>query len=157
MKILKLENKTALANFNNELKKQFDKYRDKKPSQLIKLLFHGSGRGGEPRLIYESEEGLDIRFARFGMYGQGIYFANNSGYSHSFAYQRAGVFSMFVCYVLPGHSAYDPPEKQDLRIPPLMEANSTKRFDTVTNADRSHVITYSNAKSYPAYLIEYTV
>ena len=75
---MKLENKTVQANFLNELRKQFDKYREKKPSQLIKLLFHGSGRGGTPQLIYESEDGLDIRFARFGMYGSGIYFADNS-------------------------------------------------------------------------------
>ena len=63
----------------NELKKQFEKYPNKKPSQLIKLMFHGSGRGGaNPKLIYESEEGLDVRFARAGMYGTGIYFADNA-------------------------------------------------------------------------------
>lgn len=90
--ILKLENKTVQANFMNELKKQFDKYQDKKPSQLIKLMFHGSGRGASPKHIYESEEGLDIRFARAGMYGTGIYFADNSGYSHTFTYQENGVF-----------------------------------------------------------------
>lgn len=61
----------------NELKKQFDKYPNKKPSQLIKLMFHGSARG-DPKVIYESEDGLDIRFARQGMYGVGIYFADNS-------------------------------------------------------------------------------
>ena len=50
-------------------------------------MFHGTGRGGsEPRLIYESEEGLDIRFARAGMFGTGIYFADNAGYSHTYTY-----------------------------------------------------------------------
>ena len=49
-------------------------------------MFHGSGRGGNPQAIYESEDGLDIRFARVGMFGTGLYFADNSGYSHSFAY-----------------------------------------------------------------------
>ena len=68
--ILKLENKSVQRNFMHELRYQFDKYRDKTPSQLIKLLFHGSGRGGaDPKVIYESEEGLDIRFANFGMFG----------------------------------------------------------------------------------------
>jgi len=112
LKVTKLENKTVQANFINELKKQFDKYRDKKPSQLIKLLFHGSGRGCEPKMIYESEDGLDIRFARQGMYGTGIYFADNSGYSHSYTYRNGdGTYSMFLCYVLPGHSAHDPPDR----------------------------------------------
>jgi len=70
----------------NELKKNFDKYRDKLPTQLIKLLFHGSGKNGaDPNVIYESEEGLDTRFANFGAYGQGTYFADNSAYSHPYA------------------------------------------------------------------------
>ena len=68
--ILKLENKTIQENFLNELRKNFDKYKDKLPSQLIKLLFHGSGKNGaDPKVIYESEEGLDTRFANFGALG----------------------------------------------------------------------------------------
>ena len=155
--ILKLENKTVQANFMNELKKQFDKYQDKKPSQLIKLMFHGSGHGAPPKQIYESEEGLDIRFARAGMYGTGIYFADNSQYSHSYAYREGGTFQMFVCFVLPGHSAYNPPERSSLRIPPLIGKSTVDRFDSVTNADRSHTILYSNGKAYPAYLINYSL
>ena len=92
------------------------------------------------------------------MFGEGIYFANNSGYSHSYAYSANGIFEMFVCFVLPGHSAHNPPDPTRLRIPPLKDPSnpdSVERFDTVTNADRSHTITYSNAKSYPAYLISY--
>ena len=51
----------------NELRKNFDKYRDKAPTQLIKLLFHGTKN--DPAQIYESEDGLDIRFAAFGLSG----------------------------------------------------------------------------------------
>jgi len=40
--ILKLENKLPQDNFMTELSKNFDKYRDKAPTQLIKLLFHGT-------------------------------------------------------------------------------------------------------------------
>ena len=65
--ILKLENKTIQENFLNELRKNFDKYRDKAPTQLIKLLFHGTKN--DPAQIYESEDGLDIRFAAFGLSG----------------------------------------------------------------------------------------
>ena len=94
----------------NELKTNFDKYGSmKSPSQLIKLLFHGSGRGGaDPKVIYESEEGLDIRFANFGALGQGIYFADNSAYSHAYTSQEKingqTYNCMFVCFVLPGES-----------------------------------------------------
>lgn len=92
------------------------------------------------------------------MYGTGIYFADNSGYSQSYAFSNNdGTYQMFLCYVLPGHSAYDPPDPSSLRIPPLINpaSGSVERFDTVTNRDRTHTITYSNAKSYPAYLITY--
>ena len=103
--ILKLENKNIQANFLNELRKQFDKYQNKKPSQLIKLMFHGSS-SGNPKDIYKSEEGLDIRFARAGMFGTGNYFADNSAYSHTYSYREGNTFQMFVCFVLPGFSAY---------------------------------------------------
>ena len=120
-------------------------------------MFHGSARG-DPKVIYESEDGLDIRFARPGMYGVGIYFADNAKYSHSYAFKNSdGTFSMFLCFVLPGLSAYDPPERTGLRIPPILKAGSSDRFDTVTNYDRTHVITYANSKSYPAYLINYSI
>ena len=97
----------------NELQINAEKFPDKLPSQLIKILFHGSGKNGaEPKTIYESDEGLDIRFANFGMFGQGVYFADNSKYSHGYTYQAHNgtntVHYMFVCYVLPGESAHKP-------------------------------------------------
>ena len=80
----------------------------------------------DPKVIYESEEGLDIRFANFGAYGQGTYFADNSAYSHNFTCQTTinGVnyFQMFVCFVLPGESCQNPPNPNQLRIPPFKDA-----------------------------------
>lgn len=64
---------------------------------------------------------------------------------------------MFVCFVLPGHSAFNPPDPTQLRIPPLISQNSVDRFDSVTNRDRSHTIIYTNGKAYPAYLINYSL
>ena len=40
-------------------------------------MFHGSG-ATNPKTIYESEDGFDIRFARKGLYGTGNYFADNA-------------------------------------------------------------------------------
>ena len=59
------------------------KYKNKTLSQLVKVLFHGS-RGARSETIYAGEEGLDIRFAGQGAYGQGIYFADNAAYSHNY-------------------------------------------------------------------------
>lgn len=35
--------------------------------------------------IYNSDEGLDMRYSQDGFYGQGIYFADNAKYSHTYA------------------------------------------------------------------------
>ena len=113
-----------------------EKYPDKGPTQLIKLLFHGSGRGGAtPKVIYESEDGLDIRFAQFGNSGQGTYFADNSQYSHTYAYLKNDggeqVYQMFVCFVLPGETVQDPPDPRHLRIPPFKNGQDGVRYDSV--------------------------
>jgi len=60
-------------------------YPKKKPNEMIRHLFHGT-KGTDPKLIYESKYGLDIRFARSGLYGEGIYFAEHSSYSHQYAH-----------------------------------------------------------------------
>jgi len=156
--ILKLENKAIQANFLNELKKNFEKYPDKVPSQLIKLLFHGSK--ADPKLIYESEEGLDIRRAAFGLAGQGIYFADTAAISNGYVGVQLQVDgqnlkSMFVCFVLPGESAENPQNANQLRQPPN-KPNSQELFDSVHMANRQHTVLYTNAKAYPAYLVRYT-
>jgi hypothetical protein len=38
--------------------------------------------GTSSEIIYLSDEGLDMRYSRPGYYGNGIYFADNSVYSH---------------------------------------------------------------------------
>ena len=43
----------------------------------MKHLFHGT-RATDPKLIFATEDGFDIRFSNAGAYGNGIYFANNS-------------------------------------------------------------------------------
>lgn len=55
--------------------------------------------------ILNSEYGIDQRFARAGMYGTGIYFANNSNYSLAYSYQRTdNTFNMFFTFVVVGES-----------------------------------------------------
>ena len=51
-----------------ELKLACTKYPDKSLSQLVKLLFHGTSHTN-PTDIWQSEQGLDMRFSRDGMYG----------------------------------------------------------------------------------------
>ena len=51
-------------------------------SELVRFLFHGVRTGLDPKQIAMSEAGLDMRYASpAGLYGSGIYFADNSAYS----------------------------------------------------------------------------
>jgi len=52
---------------------------------MVKHLFHGT-RQNQPFNVYASEDGLDMRYSANGANGYGIYFANNSQYSHQYAH-----------------------------------------------------------------------
>ena len=102
-----------------ELRLSAKKYPTKTPSELIKLLFHGA-KNTDSNHIYMSDQGLDSRYSRDGYYGQGIYFADNAEYSHTYARNNNGTYQMFVVFVLVGNAiklaAHDP----SLRLPPLI-------------------------------------
>lgn len=67
-------------------------------------MFHGA-KNVDSAQIYNSDEGLDMRFSRPGYYGQGIYFADNAKYSHTYARSLGNkTFQMFVVFVLVGNT-----------------------------------------------------
>ena len=130
-----------------------------------KELFHGT-RSNDPRVIYENEDGFDMRYSAQGMWGQANYFAVNASYSHNYAHPTPdGAREMFLVKVLTGDS-YDCPSNSSLRKPPMKalgsgvssEVSFTQvQYDTVTgvtNGSRVYMI-YDNDKAYPAYLIKY--
>jgi hypothetical protein len=84
------------------------KYPRKNINEIVKHLFHGCGKTS-PHIIYGGEDGLDIRFSNDGLYGQGIYFANNSGYSFRYAHKvpNSSVNQMFVALVCTGDSTHE--------------------------------------------------
>ena len=68
---------------------------------MMRHLFHGT-RQTDPSLIYQSEEGFDIRFSANGLAGYGIYFADNSKYSNDYVWKGAEGKQMFMALVLIG-------------------------------------------------------
>ena len=86
IRVEKIFNCMVYDKFINEFKRMLKKYQNKTTNDIMKHLFHGCNQV-DPKLIYSSEDGLDIRFANAGAFGQAIYFANNSGYSHSFTHK----------------------------------------------------------------------
>lgn len=120
----------------------------------IKHLFHGT-RGTDPRVIYDTDTGLDSRVGG-GMWGQGTYYAVNSSYSVNYASVRAdGKMQMFCCSVIVGDTISLPSTPNLIRPP--QKPNSTGLYHSVQgNTQGSDVfITYEPAMSYPSYLITF--
>lgn len=103
LQIERLYNPNVQERFRMEVKISAKKYPTKTPSDLIKFLFHGA-RDTNSDLIYMSDEGLDMRYSRAGYYGNGIYFADNAKYSHTYARNLGDKFQMFVVAVLVGNA-----------------------------------------------------
>ena len=68
IKIEKVYNCVIYEKFVNELRRMIRKYPQRNINDIVKHLFHGC-RGTDPKLIYEGEDGLDIRFSNGGAYG----------------------------------------------------------------------------------------
>ena len=89
VRIEKIFNCVIYEKFINEFKRMLRKYPQKNVKDLMKHLFHGT-RSTDPTMIYKSEDGLDIRFSNAGAYGTGVYFADNSQYSATYAFPVQG-------------------------------------------------------------------
>ncbi|TNV73266.1 hypothetical protein FGO68_gene4052 [Halteria grandinella] len=153
IKIEKVYNCVLYEKFMNEFKRMLRKYPNLQVTDMVKHLFHGT-RATSPKQIYETEDGLDLRFSNSGMYGQGIYFADNSQYSHSYHHPtKDGQCQMFMALVLVGDSITLPPGQY--RIPPNKQGSTTERYDSINNGEGGHYIVYDNVKCYPGYIITY--
>jgi len=102
-----------------------------------------------------------MRFSRAGLFGQGIYFADNPNYSHDYAHikdtPQGRICQMFLVFVIVGDACEMVQNDSSLRIPPLKSGSTTERYDSVFNANLRHTIIYENSRQYPAYLISYKI
>ena len=123
-------------------------------------LFHGT-RTTEPIAVYNGQDGFDMRFSAKGMWGTGIYFAENALYSHSYCHNVGTTKQMFFARVIVGEFTKIP-SNSALTIPPVKPTSKgrfkTERYDSVSGETGGSVIyiIYSNAQAYPEYLITYT-
>ena len=121
----------------------------------IKHLFHGT-RSTDPKVIYDSDTGLDSRVGH-GMWGNGSYYAVNSSYSVAYSFTRPdGKHQMFCCSVIIG-DAVDLPSTPTLTRPPQKPNSSSLYHSVKGNTQGSDIyITYEPAMSYPSYLITFS-
>jgi hypothetical protein len=97
-----------------------------------KELFHGT-RANDPKLIYNGQQGFDMRMSNNGLWGQANYFAVNSSYSDQYAFVSGGTREMFLVKVLTGDS-YECNPNSNLRLPPKKPVTQTcPKTTAVTN------------------------
>lgn len=124
-----------------------------------KELFHAT-RSTSPSLIWQGEDGFDMRHSSDGMWGRGTYFASEASYSHLgyFHYNtERKTFQLFLAHVLTGDSISLPPNR-NIKMPPLKRW-STIRYDSVNGVTQGCLvyILYKLDMAYPTYLINYTI
>ncbi|TNV80547.1 hypothetical protein FGO68_gene7363 [Halteria grandinella] len=164
VEIAKIYNPIVYSKFEGECQRMIEKnmssadpvFRPLKSNEMFRFLFHGT-LNTDPQLIYNSEDGLDLRFARDGLMGRGIYFAEDSAYSHDYSHyiQDLNLHQMFFAVVNIGRYKPYPHPDQTLKMPPLLEGSKTRRYDSCYSQGPKHFIIYDNSKQYPGYLITY--
>eukprot|EP01052_Picozoa_sp_SAG31_P008072 SAG31_NODE_398_length_16250_cov_8.737601_14_plen_276_part_00 len=122
-----------------------------------KHLWHGT-RQTDPALIYnDRQDGFCMQYSNQGMWGRGIYFAENASYSHNYASRKDNARVMMLARLLVGDAVNIMPHDTSLKLPPRKPALDGIRFDTVTgvtNNGRVYIV-YENGRAYPEYLVEY--
>jgi poly [ADP-ribose] polymerase 7/11/12/13 len=120
------------------------------------MLFHGT-KTIHPSIIYEgTEEGFDLRLSNVGLWGRGVYFAeqasySNNGYSHTLA---NGNKCLLLALVLVGVTYVCDPNNK-LTKPPLIAGKKKERYDSVKSRNQGIYVIYNNNRAYPLYYLEY--
>jgi len=153
--IEKILNFNLRRNWQHELKNVQDANNNVQ-MKYTRLLFHGTG-GCDPRVIYEGDKGFLINFASDGLWGRGVYFAQDAIYSHKYTYRLpSGSRKMILAEVITG-DGITLEEDRTIRVPPPKDESGKKQFDCVIGMRHETFIyiCYDNGRAYPTYVIEY--
>jgi len=157
VRIDKISNPKLRHNWEHELENVMNANDLPDIASNTRMLFHGTG-GTDPKFIYEDDKGFLINFASDeGLWGRGVYFAQDAIYSHKYTYRTpANTRKMIIAQVITG-DGINLDEDRNVRLPPLKEDNGKKRYDCVIGMRHGTFIyvCYDNGRAYPTYLIEY--
>lgn len=122
-------------------------------------VWHGT-RATKPEKIYkDKKDGFMMQLSSQGMWGRGIYFAENASYSHAYAHQTGSNRQILLVNLLVGEAKELDPNRS-IQVPPVKETlpdGSEIRYDTikgVTGGSRVYIV-YENKRAYPAYRVTY--
>jgi len=161
LKIEKIINHRLKSLYDLELQHVKQKHNYDPSIGYVKLLFHGT-KIAHPSKIYNSEKGFMMQYAGDGMWGRGMYFAQNASYSDRYSYTQNNINQMFLAEVIVGDSCFSTPDNT-LILPPKKQVKtsqvgfSDELYDSVygkTGGSRIYIV-YDNNKAYPTYLISY--
>ena len=156
--IMSIQNVMLWQIFGMGLKQTEKKNKMKAETQY---LWHGS-RNTDPKIIYEGEEGFNVIYSSDGMWGKGLYFAQDASYSHKYAHQHEnGVRGMFLSLLNVGKIAnvqYKENVTRKFRSPPnqmdSVKGQAKYKFGgELTDSDV--IVVYANKKAYPMYYVLY--
>ena len=117
-------------------------------------VWHGT-RTTDPKVIYEDrQDGFMMQHSRQGMWGRGIYFAENASYSDGYAHTHGGQKTFILAKLLAGEEVHLA-SNSSLIVCPNKPAGG--RYDTVTGTTGGSkvYIVYENGRAYPEYLVTY--
>lgn len=130
------------------------------------LLWHGAAPSKVKSIV---EEGFDVRLAkRSGLYGEGVYFAEQSCKSFQYCDQDAGIHSIILARVAIGDPFYTQAPQKSLLRPPE-RTNGSGRYDSVvanvgianavSAAGQQHreVVVFDGSQTYPELVIHFTI
>ncbi|CAD8094847.1 unnamed protein product [Paramecium primaurelia] len=161
--IYRIQNKSLWDNYIAEKNKLIEIHKQQgrvlSPIETERYLWHGV-RQSHPQIIYSGlKEAFDQTYSNVGMWGAGIYFAENASYSRNYSYQfqltdgqqNIGKLVFLCCLVTTG--------KVEIRQPDNTIKRPSQGFDCIQgNTHGSDVfILYSMdiRRAYPAYEVIY--
>mgnify|MGYP002803821129 FL=1 len=166
--IERIQNKKLFIRYAFQKALLLDKNSGNEQNLNEQLLFHGTSKT-PPSKIWQSEDGFDLRYCRWGMWGIGSYFAKKASYSDKYAYTYKRNYvqfrEMLVANVLTGNSKLLPSntESRQLTRPPVYTKATSGcpevLYDSVTGftGGSQIYVLYKLDMAYPSYLVRYFI
>ena len=158
--IKRIQNRKFWRDYNHEKKDISEARKRAGLNEEIKeqLLWHGT-RATDPSTIYQDEEeSFDLVYANDGMWGRGLYFAENASYSAAYAYNSPQNTKIFIlARVMIGDSITLEPDNTLRKAPLRQDTMSQIKYESVKGHSYGSEIyvLYHMRRAYPEYLIEF--
>ena len=120
-------------------------------------VWHGTSKHDPATIFRDEQDGFMMQHCVKGMWGRGLYFAENASYSDRYSHELGDTDErcFLLAKLLVGDSVHIMPNDSSLAMCP--DKPDGGRYDTVTGETRGSkvFIIYENGRAYPEYLVTY--